>query len=64
MPNNVELKTIMQTKLSHNVDKSEAEFPAKGSEFSPQDSSRLRVEVLLYLSWLNTSVSTNTIASM
>ena len=29
----------------------------KDSELSPQDSSRLRVEVPLWLSWLNTSVS-------
>ena len=30
----------------------------KSSGLSPQDSSRLRVEVPLWLSWLNTSVST------
>jgi len=29
----------------------------KGSEISPQDSSRLRVEVSLWVSWLNASVS-------
>jgi len=29
----------------------------KSSGLSPQDSSKLRVEVLLWLSWLNTSVS-------
>jgi len=33
----------------------------KGSGVSLQDSSRLKVEVLLLLSWLNTSVRTNNI---
>ena len=32
----------------------------KGSELSPQDSSRLRVKVPLWLSWLNTSLSKQT----
>jgi len=36
----------------------------KGSELSPQDSSKLRVEVLLYLSWLNTIVIRQPISSM
>jgi len=54
MQNNTELKLIMKTKTTH---KSVAEFPVKGSVLSPQDSSRLRVEMPLWLSWLNTSVS-------
>ena len=55
---NAELKLIMQTKTTHNVKlKSEAEFLVKGSKLSPQDSSRLRVEVPLWLSWLNTNVN-------
>ena len=36
---------------------SKDEFPVKGSKLSPQDFSRLSVEVPLKLSWLNTSVS-------
>ena len=31
----------------------------KGSELSPRDSSKLRIEVLLKLSWFNTSVGTH-----
>ena len=46
------------------ITNSESEFPVKGSGTSPYDSSKLWVEVLQYLSWLNTSVSTQTISSM
>jgi len=48
----------MQIKTTHNVKpKSVTEFSVKDSGLSHQDSSRLRVDVSLWLSWLNTSVS-------
>ena len=53
----MKLRLIMQTKAikkTHKVQhKSVVEFPVKGAGLSPQDSSRLRVEVPLWLSWLN-----------
>ena len=48
-------------KLNYNtlcVTKSEPEFPMKGSEITPLDFSKLRVEIKK-LSWLNTSVGTH-----
>ena len=61
MHNNTEFKLMMQTEYyyanTQSITQEWAEFSVKGSGLSPQDSTRLRVEVPLWLSWLNTSVS-------
>ena len=61
---NAKLKLFMQTNTimlnTSSITKSVAEFPVKGFGLSPQDFSKLKVEVPQRLSWLNTSMSKQT----